>query len=444
MGIDLSKSENVLQAIRTAEQEAATAYAALEKVKADVVSSGVNPIADTDAFNKIDEAGKVYDTKAQEVEDLKGRLASLTHLEGLGAPAASGQRLPAPGGGGGAPDTLFQIGARVTNHELYKNAQKLAADVGDASFSATLKDAFAGGIQLLKRSELMAMVQGRYGATAITGGGATSAGPFIQNDLQPGFVEYFRKTPRISQVVSQAETDSDVVEYVGQSAPTNAAAPTAETNNAAESAYPFATLTTNVQEIVHYVPITRRAMQDAGQMRSIVEGELLIDLVDKLEDQCATGLGTGDELEGIYTAVSQAQALGGDSRPDAVHKAITKIRVAAGVLMDPDYIGIHPNDYEQLVLETDAQGRYLLGDPNVSGPRSVWGVPFIVSTVFTEGTPLVGNYFRGARLWTRSGAELLSGLNDDDFVKRRISLMATGRWAFKTIRPTAFCEVTGF
>lgn len=440
MGIDLSKAENVLQALRAAEQEAATAYASLEKLKADVAASDVNPLTDEATFTKLDDAGKAYDLKAQEAEELKERLASLQRLDGA-APVGL-TRLPA--GGAGAPETVFQIGARVTSHELYKRAQKLAADVGDASFSATLKDAFAEGLPLLSRTEMMALIQGRYGATAITGGSATSAGPFIQNDLQPGYIEYFRKAPRLSQVVGQAETDSDVVEYVTQSAPTNNAAPTAETNNSVESVYPFATATTNVQEIVHHIPVTRRAMQDAGQIRSIIEGELLIDLLDKLEDQLATGLGTGDELEGIYTAVSQAQALGGDNRADALHKGMTKIRVAAGVLMDPDYIGIHPNDYEQLVLETDGNGRYLLGDPNVAGPRSIWGVPFIVSTGFTEGTPLVGNFARGARLWTRSGAELLSGLNDDDFVKRRISLMATGRWAFKTIRPTAFTEVTGF
>ena len=76
--------------------------------------------------------------------------------------------------------------------------------------------------------------------------------------------------------------------------------------------------------------------------------------------------------------------------------------------------------------------------------RSCWGVPFLVSTVFTAGTPLVGNYARGARLWLRSGAEILAGLNASDFVQRRMSLMATMRVAFKTIRPTAFTEVTSF
>lgn len=433
-------TENILAALRAAEAEAASAYAAAHKVRADMEAEKADPTT-PENFAKLDDAFKAYGAKAQEVETLKDRLASAQSWDGARAPHAA---IRPPADGAPVEDTIFRIGSRLTAHEAYRAAQKIALDIGDASFAATLKDAFSGGVPLLNRAELQSLIVGRYGATAVTGGSATSAGPFIQNDLQPGFIEYVRKTPTLAQVVGRAETDSDVVEYVTQSAPTNNAAETAETNNAAESAFPFATATTNVQEIVHYVPITRRAMQDAGQMRSIVEGELVLGVLDRLDTQIASGGGTGDDLEGIYAAVTQAQALGGDSRPDAIHKGITKIRVAAGVMLEPDYIGIHPNDYEQLILETDASGRYLLGDPNVSGPRSIWGVPFIVSTVFTDGTPLVGNFGRGARLWVRSGVEVLSGLNDDDFVKRRISLMATMRAAFKTIRPAAFTEITGF
>lgn len=441
MGVTLT-TENVLEALRAAERDAASAYAALEKTKADIVASGVNPLTDADAFAKLDEAGKAYDLKAQEAEELKDKLVQLQRLDGAAAPRGG---LPLPASGGQRTDTLFRIGQRLTDHPSYQKAKELADRLGDAQFAAAMeRNIFGDGIQVMSRAEVHAMLRGRFAATAVTGGSSTSAGPFIQNDLQPGYIDYRRKTPRLAAIVGQAETDSDVVEYVEQSAPTNNAAETAETNNAAESAYPFATRTTNVQEIVHYVPITRRAMQDAGQMRSIVEGELVADVVDRLDTQIASGGGTGDNLEGIYTAVTQSQDAAGLGKAEAIHKGITKIRVAAGVFMEPDYIGIHPNDYEQLVLEQDGNGRFLTGDPALPGPRTLWGVPFVVSTAFTENTPLVGNYERGARLWIRSGIEVLSGLNDDDFVKRRISLMATMRAAFKTVRPTAFCEITNF
>lgn len=442
MGVTLT-TENVLEALRAAERDAASAYAALEKTKADIISSGVNPLTDADAFAKLDEAGKAYDLKAQEAQELKDKLTQLQRLDGVTAPRGGGFQLPASGGQ--RVDTLFRIGQRLTDHPAYQKARELADRLGDAQFAAAMeRNIFGDGIQVMSRAEVHAMLAGRFAATAITGSSSTSAGPFIQNDLQPGYIDYRRKTPRLAAIVGQAETDSDVVEYVTQSAPTNNAAETAETNNAAESAYPFATATTNVQEIVHYVPITRRAMQDAGQMRSIVEGELVADVVDRVDTQIASGDGTGDNLEGIYTAVTQSQDASGLGKAEAIHKGITRVRVAAGVFMEPDYIGIHPNDYEELVLEQDGSGRFLTGDPSMPGPRTLWGVPFVVSTAFAEDTPLVGNFERGARLWIRSGIEVLSGLNDDDFVKRRISLMATMRAAFKTVRPTAFCEIANF
>lgn len=437
----------MLQALRDKEAEASRLYAAAVKLQEEKVAMGVNLLTDENSFNEVNESFMAHGTAAQEVEVLRDRINVLQGLPVGAGVSKPGARLPLPSHQGQAVDTIFKLASRFTDNEGYREIVKLANDMGDGQFVAAFRDKnpFQGGVPVLGRAELQALLLGgRYGATAVTGSSSTSAGPFIQNDLVPGFVEYIRKEPTLASVVGRGETDSDVVEYVTQSAPTNNAAPTAETNNAVESAYPFATATTNVQEIVHYVPITRRAMADAGQVRTIIENDLVTDVLDKLDDQLASGLGTGDELEGIYTAVTQAQALGGDARPDAILKAMTQVRVAAGVLMSCDYVGIHPNDYQDLLLETDGNGQYLMGPPSQPGSRTIWGVPFLVSTVFTSGTPIVGNFQRGARLWVRSGVEVLAGLNDDDFVKRRISLMATMRAAFKAIRPTAFCEVTGF
>lgn len=439
-----------LETLRAAEATAAAAWAKAEKMKADMVSEGVNPLTDKDAFERIDAAYKEHGVAAQQVRDLQDRLATMRGWSnGSGLTPGALTPASAPGAGKGV-ETMFRFGARLTDTEAFRTVAKLASEMGDAQFADAMKNrgglagANGGPVPVMSRRELQEVLFGRFGATTVTGGSSTSAGPFIQNDLQPGFVEYMRKAPTLAAVVGRAETDSDVVEYVTQSAPTSAAAETAETNNAAESTYAFATATVNVQEFTHYVPVTRRAMQDAGQIRSIIEGELVVDLLDRVDTQIASGNGSGDNIEGIYTAVSQAQALGGDNRADALHKAITQVRVAAGVLMEPDWIGIHPNDYQQLILEQDGSGQYLFGPPSQAGARAAWGVPFLVSTVFTDGTPLVGNFARGARLWMRSGVEVLSGLNDNDFVARRITLLATLRAAFKTIRPTAFCEVTGF
>jgi HK97 family phage major capsid protein len=150
-------------------------------------------------------------------------------------------------------------------------------------------------------------------------------------------------------------------------------------------------------------------------------------------------------LTGIYnTAGINTRALAPDSRADAVHKAMTQIRVAAGVLLEPDAIGMHPNDWQDLRLEKESSGAYLLGPAGMAGDKQVWGMPVVVSTVFTDGTPLVGNFFRGATLWLREALEVTTGLSGTDFTQRRVSILAALRAAFAVGRATAFTTITGF
>ena len=66
------------------------------------------------------------------------------------------------------------------------------------------------------------------------------------------------------------------------------------------------------------------------------------------------------------------------------------------------------------------------------------------TTVVTSGQPLVGDFANSARLWTREGIHLDSGLDGNDFTKRRISLLVALRVAFAVTRVTGFTVVTGY
>lgn len=431
--------------LRRLETEARTLRVKADQLKDGKLAAGVDILGNKDEFNAIDEAYKAADDVADKAVDMRSRITRLAEIE-----AARHGRGPSEGfGGGGGEDRAarrrgMRLGARVTDSEAYQAVIKRLGGAGEAARAGMIVAALnENPIELLSRDEFGAYLE--FLATTVTGGGSTSAGPFIQNDLQAGFVPYARKRPVLASIVGQGETDSDVVEYVTQSAPTDAAAETAEDTQASESAYAFATQTTNVREITHSVPVTLRAMEDFGQLRTIVENQLLAGNIDRLDTQLASGGGTGQDLTGIYNASSiGTQPKGGDSYLDALHKAITQIRVAAGVLGEPDYIGMYPTDWQSVRIAKDDNGGYLMGPAGMAGDRAIWGIPVVVSKVFTSGQPLVGDFGGSATLWRRNALTVTAGLDGNDFTKRRMTLLAAQRIAFAVTRPGGFCVVTGF
>lgn len=439
--------ENVRDELQQVEAKAADAWAKADGLRSAAIDEGVNLLEDADAFAKVDEAFKEYDALAANAEELRGKIGELDGIDARYRNGANGGGLPLGNADRLGEQNVAQMtaGQRFVASAEYEAFRDSGAFQSEAAFASAMQRGLERPVEIMTKAEMGALLQAqRFGATTVTGGGATSAGPFIQNDLQPGFIEYIREQPTLASIVGQGETDSDTVEYVTQSAPDSNAAATAEDTAANESTYTFATQTTQVRELTHYVPVTLRAMADNGQIRSIIENELALDTFDLLDTLVATGDGTGENFTGIYNASISTLARGADNQSAALHKAMTTVRVAAGVLMEVDYIGLHPNDWQKVRLEEDGQGNYIFGPPAIAGPKQVWGIPVVSSTVFTEGTPLVGNFRRSARLWRREGLSVTTGLNNDDFTKRRVSLLAAMRAAFAVTRPTGFCSVTGF
>lgn len=444
MATEMLTTDKVREGLSEATTRAAGLWAKADKLRADMIAEGADPSAGEN-FEKISAAFKEYDQAKEEAAQLETKLSELGRIDAM---YRGGQKVP-----NGDPRRVSEdpraarFGNRFTQSEQYQNLHKGGVfKQGEAIATQILARGFDSPIEMLSRDEFESVLRaGRIQATTVTGGGATSAGPFILQQLMPGFVPYARKQPSIASIVQQGVTDSDVVEYVTQSAPTNAAVETAEDTAAPESTYPFATNQTNVREITHFVPVTLRAMADEGQIRSIIENELAIDVLDRLDSELYSGNGSGQNITGITAASGIGTfALGAYTRIDAVHRAMTVVRTAAGVLSEVDYVVMHPNDWQKVRLEKDADGQYLMGPAGMAGDQQIWGVPVIVSTVATEGTILAGNFFRGATMWLREGLSVTSGLDGNDFTKRRISLLAAIRIAFAVKLAGAFCTVSAF
>lgn len=413
----------------------------------DKAKNGINPITDKAAFEEVNEAFKAVGLVNNQIKDLSAQMMAAQGWEAGPANGNVADPTAMDFGAYARAARLFgrrpeRMGGLFVKSDAYKELRAKIADSSDAVFNQVM----AAGISPVLVADREALLNSyEMLATTVTGGSATSAGPFIQNDLIPGFIAYQRKRPLMQSLIPWGTTDSDVVEYVNQTAVSSSAAEAAETDAAAEGAIAFETLTTNVQEVTHFIPVTRRAMADHGQISSIIDNDLVAGAIDRVDTQLYGGNGTPPNLKGItaYSGIG-TQPLGGDTRPDAIMKAATTIRIAAGVLGEPDYIGMHPTDWQSVRLEKDANDNYLFGPPNMPGPREAWGIPVVVSTVFTQGQPLMGDFAGSCRGWVREGISVSTGLNGDDFKYRRVSMLASMRLAFAVTRAGGFCVITGF
>lgn len=296
------------------------------------------------------------------------------------------------------------------------------------------------------------------------GGSQTSGGAFVVNDRTDIVEMMGRRLFTVRDLVSVRTTSSDTVEYVTQTSHTNAAAPVGEATSSAaptapatvpnplvldanggykpEGAWAFAEATATVRTIAEWVPATKRALADVGQLEGLINDELVKDLQETEEAQMLTGAGTGQNLLGIYnTSGIQTQAKGADTIPDAIRKALTKARTVGRVA--PSAILLNPADMEKVDLLKDTTGQYLGSGPFSGLIRSMWGVPLVESEAATAGSGLVGDFSK-AVLWDREQASVtMTDSHADFFIRNLVAILAEERVAFAVTRPTAFVTVTG-
>lgn len=283
--------------------------------------------------------------------------------------------------------------------------------------------------------------------TLITGLSSTSGGALVVNDRKPIIdqgVSYRALT--LIDIITVGETASDSVEYVRQGTHTNNAAPVLEATSTAggvgnkpESAMALSVVTEIVETIAHWLPATRRALADAGQLRTLIETFLRYGLMEELEDQMINGSGATPNLTGLSNVSGlTAQAFDTDLFT-TYRKARRKVRTTGKAT--PTAFLMNPTDWEVLDLMKDNEARYYYGGPSVMGTPRMWGLPVVECEGCTAGTAYTAD-FKMAVLWMREQANILvSDSHSDFFIHNMIAILAEMRAAFTFLRPAALVEI---
>lgn len=420
-------------AIDAKKAEAATAWAEFDGLRKSAVSEGVDFAANTEAFDKLDAASKSYDEIRDAVADLESKRARLLEIA-----QSEGKSMDAP-----REDRKARtFGEAFTRSEAFQQ-MKARAGMGSNVPLGTVD-----GVEVMGREQVKTLV-------SVT---ASSGTPALANAPVEDRIDLIVGTPLAGldflNVISTGTTDSDLVTWLEETTYTNAAAETAEYTDSPESALAFTERSSAVKEITHFIPVTRRSLEDVAFIESWINNRLIDGVRRRLQDQVLKGTGTGENLRGIYETNNVGEvdlAASSLGLADGLHRAITTIRTNA--FIEPNFIGIHPADWEEiLAVRADAStvsggspvagfGNYIYGDPTGSGPRTLWGVPVIVHAAFLENNPLVGNG-SDATLFVRRGLEVsASDSHGTYFTERKVAIMANMRAAFAVTQPKSFCVV---
>ena len=310
---------------------------------------------------------------------------------------------------------------------------------------------------------------GLDGKALVTGVSSTSAGAFVQNAQLPGVTDLIgERELTVRQLCTNINIESDTFEFVQITAKTNNAAAVAEAANTnppaisgaspgpytqtldaaggykPESALTLAVVTSPVETIAHFIPVTRRAAADAGQIRGLIDAFLLDGLREEEEDQILNGNGTSPNLRGILNTVGINTVGSAGTDIDAIVDAIRVTRVTGR--RNPTAVVMHPNDWFStgFLLAKDTAGNYLIGDPRASVDQlnQLWGLRVVVSEAMTENTALVGD-FRQAIVADRQQSTIyVTDSHADWFVRNILAVLAEERLGFGVRDPQAFTTVT--
>lgn len=398
----------------------AAAKEPLEKLMADAVTE--NSLGTKEFNDKYEEAGKEYDGLREERAELQRSWDLVMTTLGEDAPEGTVPFAAIPQAGQTVEDSGW--GDRFIASDVYKaivSSKRLDSDKSPVG-----------------TTDAVEMTNGWQDVRALL---TTAAYPLVPQ-REPGVQRMPLETVTILDLISIASTETEIVEWVRQKTRTNSAASVAEGVAAAESTYEWEIVQQACHEIAHYHAATKRALKDEGQLRGLIDDELRDGLRVVLQQLIISGNGVGENFTGILNAGVLSQAKAADTWADAIHKAITKVRVATKGGVEPNAVGIHPLDFEAHALTKNGAGDYINGGPSTNGPATIWGLKPVVHVSFPQGNPVVGD-FKKAKLWIHTDVAIsFSDSHSDFFLKRLVAALAAFQGAFGVVDLNAFCEIT--
>lgn len=248
----------------------------------------------------------------------------------------------------------------------------------------------------------------------------------------------------IRDLIAPGQTSGNAVEYVQEDGFTNNAAPVAEGTAKPYSDLKFKLENAPVRTLAHLFKASRQILDDAPALQSFINARGRYGLKLAEEAQLLFGSGVGANIGGIVPLAQAYAAPGGvsvvgEQQIDRLRLALLQAELAE---FPSDGIVLNPIDWALIELLKDANGNYLIGQPQGNTQPTLWRRPVVATQSMPKNDFLVGAFALGAQIFDRMDVEILiSTENDKDFENNMITVRAEQRLALAVYRPEAF--VTG-
>lgn len=245
----------------------------------------------------------------------------------------------------------------------------------------------------------------------------------------------------IRDLLAPGRTSKSVIFYPRESGFTSNAAPVSEGSLKPSSDITFELITEHVRTIAHLMDISLQMLDDVDFIESYISGRMIYQLKLVEEAQLLTGSGTGQNLEGIYTAATlyaNTTSIPNETDIDKLRLALLQVELANA---NATGIVLHPTNWATIELLKETTGGYIFANPqNISSPR-MWGRDVVSTAAMTAGRFLVGDFAAHAQIFDRQDANVaISFENKDNFERNMATIRVEERLALAIYRPEAFVK----
>jgi len=343
-------------------------------------------------------------------------------------------------------NNIAELGARVGDME--KRLARLPDDGGDAStVSFGRSVAMSPDVRAItsaNRASAIVKLSGESAAitsaNASVGAGRSQGTSLVPGHRIPEILTPYQRSLTIRDLIPQARTTSNTIEWPRETGFTNNAAPVAEGAAKPYSDLTFDMTSAPVRTIAHLFKASRQILDDADALAAYIERRGVYGLKFVEENQLLNGNGTGQNLHGVIpqaTAFVAPFTAADDTPIDRLNQAAAQAEIAN---VPVSGIVLNPLDWRKIIGLKDAGSNYISPDaPFAQTAHRLWNLPVVATQAIPAGKFLVGAFNDGAQIFDRLDVEVLvSTENADDFEKNLVSIRIEERLALAVYRPEAF------